>query len=109
MSNTATLTLSQSGRTLLNNSYLSFHDIGRSLSSTLKCQDDSLPVDWHYSNGEIVPQFSWADSSIRYISTLLYARKYARVSYLFREGVPPTLGQYYCNTSDQRIFITIGK
>ena len=97
------------GTTISNNSYLSFRNIGRNWDETLTCDGSGESVDWYYPNREIVPQFSWRDSSIRVIPTVLYARKYRMTSYLFREGVPPLLGQYYCNTSDQMINVHIGK
>ena len=105
----AALFLTLNGKTISNNSYLSFRTLDRNFNDALTCNGRGQEVDWYYLNEEIVPQFSWEDSSIQSIPTVLYARKYRTTSHLFREGVSPLLGQYFCSTTDQIVYIHIGK
>lgn len=95
----------------MNNSFISFREIGRNFNSSLKCQDDDMQADWNYPNGEIVPLYPVGDLNTKVISTILYASRNTAVtaSYLFREGVPSRLGRYFCSTSSQTVYIRIGK
>lgn len=96
------LYLSLNGAQIPNNSNISLDDIGRSVDRTIACHTESGIGNWYHSaSGKNVQGFYNYRTPFNFIPTLIFIERTANTVSLLREGIPPLLGEYYCQESTE--------
>lgn len=93
--------LSLNNQVVPNNSNLTIDDIGRDVNNALICHTGDGSGRWYHSSGQRVRQFYYYSPPFNFIPTLMYVEGGIAPNevHLYREGVPPVLGEFSCQVS----------